>query len=1003
MAIVGTAFVRLRVIGDKLKNDISQATKDAIQDASPDLNEAGRDAGRDVGDGMGDGVEESTDRDMPRRGQRIAQRISEAMAKALAPLIRTKVGGAFARGFDRISDSLGDLGSRVSPVFEGFGDRWAKASAFKFKGIFGKLLSSAVGLAVLALPSILSFIGVAIGSVVATSITAIAALGPAFAGAGIAGVAAFSAVMISTKLLGLAMKYPSDQLTDFQERAERFRGTIARPIQAGLLSGLNAAMRIAQPVVNALQPQLTRLGMAAGDVAIGFADAMRQGANMERLGRILDTNNQFITDAGGGISKLGQAFVIVLDALRPITTEIGQMIGQLGDFALRSAEAGSASGGLAAGVERYWRAFTYFVGILVDYAKGIGNIFSAASQASGGMLQNLQANADAFNRWTGDPANQERMVGFFERMRTAAGQVFDLLQRIGGASIRGLEGTNIERFTGAIEGLIAMGAPIATMFSQIKEAAGPSLQNALNNFTTMMVHLAESGVLTVVADALSMVFEAISMLLAIPGIGQLLALAAGALAIFKALSLLWTLLGPVVRILILLVQVVGGALVAAFGWIPVIIGLVVAALIWFFTQTEIGRQIIEAVWNAIVAAFNWAKDAIMTALEAVWGFLQETWDVISTVAQAIWGVVSTVFGAIRDFFVTVFTAIWNVVSTYFNIVWTVVSTVMNAIWTVISTILNVIWVIYRTIIMTIVAFVVAYFQLMWGVISTVMQAIWLVISTIWEAIWGFLEPIISAIWEFIVGAWEAISGAISTAMEFVWGVISGVWNRIWGFISGILGAIGGFISSVWSSVADSVGGFVSRIWERVRDGFNTVVDFIRGIPGRVIGLAGDFLSAGGRIISGLMDGIAEGINAAGDFARSVVNRIIDFLNSAFIDGLNDLLEFTIPVPGLPDININPPDIPRIPRLAKGGTISPTTGGTLALIAEAGRSERVEPLDPQGLSRRDRAMIDLLAGSAGAGANVQVYIGTRELTELVDFVVEDREERLADRILTGTKG
>jgi hypothetical protein len=39
----------------------------------------------------------------------------------------------------------------------------------------------------------------------------------------------------------------------------------------------------------------------------------------------------------------------------------------------------------------------------------------------------------------------------------------------------------------------------------------------------------------------------------------------------------------------------------------------------------------------------------------------------------------------------------------------------------------------------------------------------------------------------------------------------------------------------------------------------------------------------------------------------------------------------------------------------------------------------------------------------AAGGVSVYIGTRELTELVDFVVEDREDRLADRITTGKKG
>jgi hypothetical protein len=61
----------------------------------------------------------------------------------------------------------------------------------------------------------------------------------------------------------------------------------------------------------------------------------------------------------------------------------------------------------------------------------------------------------------------------------------------------------------------------------------------------------------------------------------------------------------------------------------------------------------------------------------------------------------------------------------------------------------------------------------------------------------------------------------------------------------------------------------------------------------------------------------------------------------------------------------------IPKLAEGGIISPSAGGTLARIGEAGRPERVEPLDPDGLSKRDKAMIQMLSGGAG-GMTINVY-------------------------------
>jgi hypothetical protein len=60
---------------------------------------------------------------------------------------------------------------------------------------------------------------------------------------------------------------------------------------------------------------------------------------------------------------------------------------------------------------------------------------------------------------------------------------------------------------------------------------------------------------------------------------------------------------------------------------------------------------------------------------------------------------------------------------------------------------------------------------------------------------------------------------------------------------------------------------------------------------------------------------------------------------------------------------------------------------LARIGEAGRAERVEPLDPDGLSKRDKAMIQLLSGGgAGGGTTINVYpsqgMNETELAEIV---------------------
>lgn len=76
--------------------------------------------------------------------------------------------------------------------------------------------------------------------------------------------------------------------------------------------------------------------------------------------------------------------------------------------------------------------------------------------------------------------------------------------------------------------------------------------------------------------------------------------------------------------------------------------------------------------------------------------------------------------------------------------------------------------------------------------------------------------------------------------------------------------------------------------------------------------------------------------------KSLVNGIIDMVNG-LINKLNDLLEFTIPVPYAPDIKVNAPDLPNIPKLAEGGLVM---GPQLSIIGEAG-PELVVPLDKIG--------------------------------------------------------
>ena len=169
---------------------------------------------------------------------------------------------------------------------------------------------------------------------------------------------------------------------------------------------------------------------------------------------------------------------------------------------------------------------------------------------------------------------------------------------------------------------------------------------------------------------------------------------------------------------------------------------------------------------------------------------------------------------------------------------------------------------------------------------------------------------------------------------------------------------------------------VKGIWDAFTSGNPTAA--IKAIFDAVFGLVKSIIEriakAFGFTIS--WKWLTDGLEGAINFIARGINKVSEILNKA-INGFNKINPFK-DVPTIPPIGVPI-------KLAKGGIIPATSGGVLATIGEAGRPERVEPLDPDGLSKRDRAMIAMLAGPAG-GISITVNpspgMDERELAALV---------------------
>lgn len=215
----------------------------------------------------------------------------------------------------------------------------------------------------------------------------------------------------------------------------------------------------------------------------------------------------------------------------------------------------------------------------------------------------------------------------------------------------------------------------------------------------------------------------------------------------------------------------------------------------------------------------------------------------------------------------------------------------------------------------------------------------------WEAFTTWLGESFTAIGEWFGMVGQGIVDAWNGTIEW----IGGAWEGFVGFLEdGWNGFIGFF-----QDAGENIGNFFDDV-------FNNMGNFFRDTMNNMIGFAEGFVN----------------------FFLTGINNIIDGLNS--IEIVNPFDPSTWNNPG----SLNIPRVPliRLPRLAEGGVVAPSPGGTIAQIAEAGRPERVEPLDDRGLSKRDYAMIEALSSGGKGEINITVNpsagMDERELADLV---------------------
>ncbi|CTN99079.1 TPA: PblA [Streptococcus pneumoniae] len=316
-----------------------------------------------------------------------------------------------------------------------------------------------------------------------------------------------------------------------------------------------------------------------------------------------------------------------------------------------------------------------------------------------------------------------------------------------------------------------------------------------------------------------------------------------------------------------------------------------AGLVYFFTQTETGRQIwssfvawIKQAWQGIADFFVnlWSGisegastlwDGVVTAWNAVVTFFSDLWVRIQEAASVAWTAITTVVMAIVQPFIDGFMNIWNNISDGLTQIWEGIKMIFQGVWEFIKSI-------FLGAILIIINLVTGNFNQLGADLSLIWKGIKNSISMIWEGIKTYFSGVV----DVIVGYGIAIFENFSTTLSTIWKGLSAAGKAIFDsfaqILSNIWNTIKSVASSAWEGLKSTVLGLIDGLvqgaknaWESMKQGVRDLVSNVTSIFDGIRNI--DLWSAGKAILDGFLGGLKSAWGAVTDFVGGIASWIRD--------------------------------------------------------------------------------------------------------------------------------
>lgn len=724
-----------------------------------------------------------------------------------------------------------------------------------------------------------------------------------------------------------------------------------------------AIQNLIDKLLPVLKPLLGETGKALGDVAIHLSDVLSRADNLDRIKSIWETNDTALTIFGDSIGNLIDDFLLLAVAAEPLVLEFANWTKNITGAWKATLEADTKSGKLSATLEKAADVVRKLGTLFRETFGAIGNLVNAnIGPGSGGyyLLDYLTKAMTGLKNLS--EVDGKSLKQFFLDGAINAGKVLDILGFLTTEILKIGASKEFGQFADSIKGAFPA---LETIFNALKEGL-PSFGNLVKQIADFIAIVTSGDSIKIFFDVLGKGLETLNKFLK-TDIGQLLVnLGNYIIPVVAGLALMGSGVGLFGKVIVGNIAKLEG-FVGAFKNAPDNIRAFITSVAdvspalagKLSTAFEAATHPIQT----LTKAFNFLKIAFLAnpfvaigiaivAFIAIFVILYKKNEAFRELVDKVWAAIKNAIGVAVDAIVGFF----NNIMEFGAKIWAPIYDAVKFVWDLVFAYYKTIFTIYKTI----VEIIIGIGLIIWDFLYDKIQAVWGLVAGWWnDTILPFITGIVTKVAEFGAKIWDWVFDKLSA----VWGRVKGFWdNTVYPFIKQLADNFKNNVGAIWGFIFDKL----SAVWDRVK-GFwdNTVYPFIANIKDRITSVA-----------SGMWDGLKTGLQTVLNFIISGINSIIRVINF-MIKGAN-AIKIGKAIPTLNEISPI--------KLAKGGVISPSAGGTLARIGEAGKSERVEPLDPQGLSVRDRAIIAQLSGNSGATINMVINpspgMDERELAAIV---------------------